>query len=148
MGSGLIDSFCIFESDVQKLTSSVNDASGISELDVNQIIPLYYQVMTVKSLGEMLLKKLSDSDGSASKIKKITQTHEFISEKFDLELHVSIQKQLEDSVNKISEQLRSNSSTEKSRDEIESEAKMYDALRQIMSTKEFVEQYQKGLFYD
>lgn len=148
MDSGIIDSFCIFDSDAQKLTSSVNDALGISELDVDQIIPLYYQVMTVKSLGEMLLKKLSDSGEDVFKIKKIIQTHEFISEKFDLGLHVSVQKQLADSINKISEQLRSDNSTEKSRDEIESEAKMYDVLRQIMSTKEFVEQYQKGLSYD
>ena len=84
--------------------------------------------MTVKSLGDMLLKKLSDSNENISKIKKITQTHEFISEKFDLGLHVSVQKQLVDSINKISEQLRSDNSTEKSRDEIESEASMYDVF--------------------
>ncbi len=36
----------------------------------------------------------------------------------------------------------------KSKEEIENEAKKYEKLRQMMSTKEFVEQYDKGLSHD
>ena len=33
-------------------------------------------------------------------------------------------------------------------EEIENEAKLYDALREKMSTKEFLEQYDKGITHD
>ena len=36
----------------------------------------------------------------------------------------------------------------KSKEDIEKEAKLYEELRQTMSTKEFVEQYEKGIFHD
>jgi hypothetical protein len=35
--------------------------------------------------------------------------------------------------------------SEKTKEEIENQAKMYKKLRQIMSTKEFVDQYNNGL---
>ena len=37
------------------------------------------------------------------------------------------------------------SSGEKTKDQIENESKMFEELRKKMSTKEFVEQYNKGL---
>jgi len=44
--------------------------------------------------------------------------------------------------------LKSNQGKEKTREIIEQEAELYEKLRATMSTKEFVEQYDKGLSHD
>jgi hypothetical protein len=44
--------------------------------------------------------------------------------------------------------LKSNTGKEKTKEIIESEAKLYEKLRMTMSTKEFVEQYDQGLSHD
>ncbi len=55
---------------------------------------------------------------------------------------------LVNSIQATTENLQSDSSIQKSKDDIENEAKLYEELRQKMSTKEFVEQYDKGLSHD
>jgi len=44
--------------------------------------------------------------------------------------------------------LQSRDSEQKSKEDTENDAKLYEELRQKMSTKEFVEQYDKGLSHD
>ena len=148
MSFNLDDSFQIFTNDSKKMRSAVDAALAKTEIDIPEIVPIYYQIMTLSSLGELLLNKLQNMDDSDSMKTEITQTTKFISEKFNSTLHPFIMVYLSDSVAKISEKLRGDSSLEKSKNEIESQAKMYDALRQVMSTREFVEQYEKGLDHD
>ena len=57
-------------------------------------------------------------------------------------------KELSDSILETTKKLQSGSPGQKSKEEIESEAKLFEELRQKMSTKEFVEQYDKGLNHD
>jgi hypothetical protein len=44
--------------------------------------------------------------------------------------------------------LQSRDSEQKSKEDTENDAKLYEELRKKMSTKEFVEQYDKGLSHD
>jgi hypothetical protein len=53
-----------------------------------------------------------------------------------------------ESIQKLTKNLQSEPSGEKSKEQIESDAKLFDELRQTMSTKEFVEQYETGLSHD
>ncbi len=55
---------------------------------------------------------------------------------------------LTDYVQEIMTNLKSNKGEVKTKEIIEQEAKLYEKLRVIMSTKEFVEQYDKGLSHD
>jgi len=57
-------------------------------------------------------------------------------------------RQIANSITDTTKSLQSKNTLEKSKDEIESEAKLYETLRQTMSTKEFVEQYDEGLSHD
>ncbi len=148
MGSDMDDSVALFDVDAENLISAVNHALSESKLDVNQIIPIYYQVLTVTSLGQVLKDKIaasSENEKYSIISEKIVNTQTFISEKFDSDLHKQTLSYLANSIAEISEKLQSDNSSEKSKEQIESDAKMYDVLRQTMSTKEFVEQYEKGL---
>lgn len=148
MSFNLDDSFQMFTTDSKKLMSAVDVALTKTEIEISEIIPIYYQTMTLNSLGELLLNKLQNVENTDSMKTEIVQISKFISEKFNSKLHPSIMVYLSDSVVKISEKLRKDSSLEKSKNEIESQAQLYDFLRQVMSTREFVEQYDKGLDHD
>ena len=148
MSFNLRDSFQIFANDSKKMRSTVNTALTKTEIEIPEIVPIYYQIMTLNSLGELLLNKLQNIEEDDSMKTEITQTTKFISEKFNSKLHPFIMEYLSDSVMKISEKLKGDNSLEKSNDDIESQAKVYDILRQVMSTREFVEQYDKGLEHD
>ena len=148
MGSDIDDSVALFDVDAENLISTVNHVLSESTLDVNQIIPIYYQVMTVTSLGKVLQEKItasSEIEKYSIVSEKIVKTQNFISEKFDSDLHKQTLSYLTNSIADVSEKLQFDNSSEKSKAQIESDAKMYDILRQTMSTKEFVAQYEKGL---
>ncbi len=138
----------MFHNESEKLENLINSATTKSELSIHEIVETYYQIMNVSSMISMLKQQLGGSDEHNSLIKKIEETQKFISEKFDSNLHPSIVIQLENLLTDITKNLQTKSTLEKSKDEIESEAKLFEKLRQIMSTKEFVEQYDKGLPYD
>jgi len=138
----------IFHTETEKLENLINNATAKSELSIHEIIETYYQIMNVSSMSTMLKQHLGGSDEHNSLIKKIEETLKFISEKFDSNLHPSVMMQLTNSLADTTKTLQSNNTVEKSKDEIETEAKLYEKLRQTMSTKEFVEQYEKGLSHD
>ena len=52
------------------------------------------------------------------------------------------------SISGITTNLQSTNSEQKSKETIENEAKLYEKLREIMSTKEFVKQYGAGVSHD
>ncbi len=138
----------MFHTESEKLENLINNATTKSELSIPEIVETYYQITNVSSMITMLKQQLGGLDEHNSLIKKIEETQKFISEKFDSNLHLSIMRQLANSITDTTQSLQSKSTLEKSKDEIESEAKLYETLRQTMSTKEFVEQYNKGLSHD
>jgi len=52
------------------------------------------------------------------------------------------------SISDTTVKLQSLNSKQKSKETIENEAKLYEKLRELMSTKEFVKQYDSGLSND
>ena len=122
----------------ENFLSKVSDDMGISE-----IIETYYQVMNVTSMISMLKEQL-DSENHKTLLERIEKTEQLISGKFNTETHPKILENLSKSIQDLTKTLQSNPN-EKTKEQIENESQMFKELRKKMSTKEFVEQYDKGL---
>jgi len=136
----------MFASESQKLTNLFDTADSKTDMNIHEIVETYYQVMNVSSMATML-KEQGDSEPEEL-LEKITQTEKLISERFDSTIHPKIMERLSSLIQDLTKNLQSGPSGEKSKEQIEKDAKMFDELRQTMSTKEFVEQYETGLSND
>ena len=139
----LIELFII---EFEKLENLANQINFENELDVNQIVEIYYQITNVSSLIEVMRQQIDKSD--LSSFEKISNAENFISEKFNSTIHPKIMTNIANSISEITKNLQSLDSDQKSKETIENEAKLYEKLREIMSTKEFVKQYDSGLSND
>jgi len=137
----------MFQTESEKLENLINNAITKSELFLHEIIETYYQIINVSSMITMLKSQI-DVGKHQSFLEKIQETEKIISEKFNSTIHPQIMVQLTNSIENTTKNLQSGSNEEKSKEKIENEAKLYEDLRQKMSTKEFVEQYDKGLSHD
>ena len=137
----------MFHIESEKLENLINYATTKSELSVHEIIETYYQIMNVSSMITMLKPQI-DVDGHKSFLEKIQETEKMVSEKFNSNIHPKIVEILAKSIQDTTKNLGSEASEQKSKEDTENEAKLYEELRQKMSTKEFVEQYDKGLSHD
>ncbi len=137
----------MFHTESEKLENLINNASTKSELSIPEIIETYYQVTNVSSMTTMLKQQLH-ADEHQTLLDKIQEIEQVISDKFNSNIHPPIMEKLANSIQDAMKNLQSGSSEQKSKNEIESEAELYEQLRQTMSTKEFVEQYDKGLSHD
>ena len=106
-------------------------------------------MIKVVSLGKLLKQRFQDKvePDHHKLLDRIGVVQNIIAEKFNMSLHLTILSQLTDSVQKYTDNLQSlgKESGKKSKEHIEEEAKLYKELRNLMSTKEFVEQYATGL---
>ena len=136
--------FEMFQIESKKLHNLISSIIPISDLPLSEIVKLYYQIINMSSMITML-KQQNLEPGIHQ---KILETEKFISKKFNLDIHLQIMKKLESSIHDITVYLQSINPKEKSKDDVEKESKLYDELRQKMSTKEFVEQYDEGLLND
>ena len=136
----------LFDTEFIKLENLVNEIILENELPVNQIVSIYYQITNVTSMIEVMKQQIDNSDSSFHE--KISNTENFISKKFNSIIHPKIMANIVNSVSTITENLQSLNSEQKSKEIIENEAKLYEKLREIMSTKEFVKQYDSGLSND
>ena len=139
----LIELFII---EFEKFETLVNQINSENELPVNQIVEIYYQITNVSSMIEVIKQQINKSD--LSSFEKISNAENFISEKFNSTIHPKIMNNIENSISEITHNLQSLDSEQKSKETIENEAKLYEKLREIMSTKEFVKQYDAGLSDD
>ena len=139
----LIELFII---EFEKLENLANQINSGNELLVNQIVEIYYQITNVSSMIEVMKQQIDKSD--LSSLEKISNAENFISEKFNFIVHPKIMTNIENSISEITKNLQSLGSEQKSKETIENEAKLYEKLREIMSTKEFVKQYDAGLSND
>jgi len=137
----------MFHTESEKLENLINNASTKSELSIPEIIETYYQVTNVSSMTTML-KQTLHADEHQTLLDKIQEIEQVISEKFNSNIHPQIMEKLANSIQDTMKNLQSSNSEQKPKNEIESEAELYEELRQTMSTKEFVEQYDKGLSHD
>ena len=139
----LIELFII---EFEKFETLVNQINSENELPVNEIVEIYYQITNVSSMIEVIKQQINKSD--LSSFEKISNAENFISEKFNSIIHPKIMNNIENSISEITHNLQSLDSEQKSKETIENEAKLYEKLREIMSTKEFVKQYDAGLSDD
>jgi hypothetical protein len=139
----LIELFII---EFEKFETLVNQINSENELPVNEIVEIYYQITNVSSMIEVIKQQINKSD--LSSFEKISNAENFISEKFNSTIHPKIMNNIENSISEITHNLQSLDSEQKSKETIENEAKLYEKLREIMSTKEFVKQYDAGLSDD
>ena len=136
----------LFDTEFIKLENLVNEINLENELPVNQIVSIYYQITNVTSMIEVMKQQIDNSDSSFRE--KIFNAENFISKKFNYIIHPKIMVNITNSISTITENLQSLNSEQKSKETIENEAKLYEKLREIMSTKEFVKQYDSGLSND
>jgi hypothetical protein len=137
----------MFYTESGKLENLINNATTKSELSIHEIVETYYQIMNVSSMTVMLKQQL-DTNEHKILLDKIAETERVISEKFNSNIHPHVMENLEKSIQSATQNLQSGNSEQKSKEETENDAKLYEELRQKMSTKEFVEQYDKGLSHD
>ena len=136
----------LFIIEFEKLENLSNQINSGNEFSVNQIVEIYYQITNVSSMIEVMKQQIDKSD--LSSLEKISNAENFISEKFNSTIHPKIMTNIENSISEITKNLQSLDSDQKSKETIENEAKLYEKLREIMSTKEFVKQYDAGLSND
>ena len=136
----------LFDTEFTKLENLVNEINLENELPVNQIVSIYYQITNVTSMIEVMKQQIDNFDLTFHE--KISNTETFISKKFNSIIHPKIMTNITNSISEITNNLQSLNSEQKSKETIENEAKLYEKLREIMSTKEFVKQYDSGLSND
>ncbi len=144
--SSFDDIFSMFDNESEKLSSVINTATTKSDLSLSEIIDTYYQIINVSSMIPMLKQQIN-TDPQKALLDKILETEKIISEKFNFDIHPQIMEKLGKSIQETTTILQSGTE-QKSKENIENEAKLFEELRQKMSTKEFVEQYDKGLSDD
>ena len=137
----------LFTSESDKLESLVNAVNFHDTLSVNQIVEVYYQITNISSMI-VVMKQQLDQTHDVILHEKILNTEKFISNKFNSDVHGKIMVYITNSISDITNNLKSLNSEQKSKETIENEAKLYEKLREIMSTKEFVKQYDSGLSHD
>ncbi len=137
----------LFISESDKLENLVNAMNFDDELNVNQIVEVYYQITNISSMIIVMKQQLDQTNNIASH-EKILNTEKFISDKFNSDIHPKIIQSITHSISNITGNLQSLNSEQKSKETIENEAKLYEKLREIMSTKEFVKQYDAGISHD
>jgi len=136
----------MFDTESKKLENLITNATK-PELSLHEIIETYYQIMNVSSMITMLKQQLN-TDEHQTLLDKIAEIEKVISEKFNSSIHPQVMENLTKSIQNTTQNLQSVSSEQKSKEDIENDAKLYDELRKKMSTKEFVEQYNQGLSHD
>jgi len=134
----------MFYSEFLKLQKLVDDANTKTDMSIHEIVETYYQVMNVSSMAAMLKQQARSNE----LLNKIQETEKLISEKFDSNIHPKIMTNLTSSIQEMTKTLQSENFAEKSKEQIESDAKFFEELRQKMSTKEFVQQYETGISHD
>tara|TARA_B100000929_G_C15506489_1_gene419013 strand:- start:3096 stop:3560 length:465 start_codon:yes stop_codon:yes gene_type:complete len=139
----------LFHSESNQLQDVINSALKSEKLTISEMVQSYYQVMKVSSISKILKDNFQSSTDPKHQdlVNKIHHVQKQITEKFDAKLHPLIVSQLTDSIQKYTGNLQSldKNSGQKSKQGIEIEANLYKELRELMSTKEFVEQYENGL---
>ncbi|MDH3619139.1 MAG: hypothetical protein OES14_08205 [Nitrosopumilus sp.] len=149
--SSITDTINLFYSESNKLEDTLSQSLKNSEkLSLSEIIGLYYQIINVTSLVKFLRQNIKDAENMKEEtllLQRIQKIEKHIDEKFDSDLHLLLISNLEKSIETLKIKLKDSTMDQpkKTKEEVENQAKMYEELRQIMSTKEFVDQYSNGL---
>lgn len=137
------DPIDLFNSESSKLKNKIDEALESSKkFSLQEIVEIYHQVINVTSIAKILKENPNIEQSFGSSIQGIER---HVKEKFNNSLHPKIILHLEKSNEELRNKLKNISKANKAKTEIENQAKMFEQLRQIMSTQEFVNQYDKIL---
>ena len=137
----------LFTSESEKLQKIIDSIPKTSEKKLSDIINLYYQVTMVQTLAKKIKSDLKSPTENQNLFDEINKTEEYLNEKFSKSLHPEILSELTSSIQVSTDNLKQlgQNSEQKTKETIEKEALLYKELRELMSTKEFVEQYETGI---
>jgi hypothetical protein len=137
----------LFTSESEKLQKIIDSIPKTSEKKLSDIINLYYQVTMVQTLAKKIKSELKSPTENQNLFDEINKTEEYMNEKFSKSLHPEILSELTSSIQVSTDNLKQlgQNSEQKTKETIEKEALLYKELRELMSTKEFVEQYETGI---
>jgi hypothetical protein len=137
----------LFTSESEKLQKIIDSIPKTSEKKLSDIINLYYQVTMVQTLAKKIKSELKSPTENQNLFDEINKTEEYMNEKFSKSLHPEILSELTSSIQVSTDNLKrlGQNSEQKTKETIEKEALLYKELRELMSTKEFVEQYETGI---
>ena len=136
----------LLDSEFEKFQNLINSIPKNSEKIIPDIVNLYFQATMVETLSKKLKEDISGSE-QQKHLEKINTIQKYVDENFSKSLHPEILSQLINSIQKSTDNLKllGQSTEEKTKEIIENEARLYKELRELMSTKEFVEQYDAGI---
>ena len=138
----------LFISESKKLEKIIESIPKTPEKKIPDIIKLYYQVTMIQTLAKKIKSDLeSPTPESQNLFDQINKTERYLNEKFSKSLHPEILSQLATSIQTSTDNLKllGKNPEQKTKETIEKEALLYKELRELMSTKEFVEQYDYGI---
>jgi len=139
----------ILNSEMKKLENQIDGSlHATSKLDISQIIPIYHQVLNVSSMTNVLKEFFKNTVPQDETKNLVNDAEKLISEKFNSNLHPKFLTHISDLITVSVSELQAQKNSQKTETEIKSDAALYDNLRELMSTKEFVEQYEQGLSND
>ena len=136
----------LLDSEFEKFQKLMDSIPKNSEIIIPDIVNLYFQATMVETLSKKLKEDISGSE-QQKHLEKINTIQKYVDENFSKSLHPEILSQLVNSIQKSTDNLKllGQSTEEKTKEIIENEARLYKELRELMSTKEFVEQYDAGI---
>ena len=136
----------LLDSEFEKFQKLMDFIPKNSEKIIPDIVNLYFQATMVETLSKKLKEDISGSE-QQKHLEKINTIQKYVDENFSKSLHPEILSQLINSIQKSTDNLKllGQSTEEKTKEIIENEARLYKELRELMSTKEFVEQYDAGI---
>lgn len=140
------NSLKLLDSEFEKFQKIIDSMPKNSEKMIPDIVSLYFQATMVETLSKKLTQDISESK-QQTHLEKINKIQKYVGENFSKSLHPVILSQLVNSIQKSTNDLKllGQNSEAKTKEIIENEARLYKELRELMSTKEFVEQYDSGI---
>ena len=140
------NSLKLLDSEFEKFQKIIDSMPKNSEKMIPDIVSLYFQATMVETLSKKLTQDISESEQQIH-LEKINKIQKYVDENFSKSLHPVILSQLVNSIQKSTNDLKllGQNSEAKTKEIIENEARLYKELRELMSTKEFVEQYDSGI---
>ena len=144
-----VNSLELLDSEFEKFQNLINSIPKNSKILIPDIVGLYFQATMVETLSKKLREDMSESE-QQKPLEKVNTIQKYVNENFSKALHPEILSQLENSIQKSTNDLKilGQNPEEKTKEIIENEAQLYKELRELMSTKEFVEQYDAGIKND
>ena len=145
----MVNSLELLDSEFEKFQTIIDSISKNSKKMIPDIVSLYFQATMVETLSKKLRRDIVESD-QQTYLEKINKIQKYVDENFSKSLHPEILSQLINSIQESTDNLKllDQNSEEKTKEIIENEAQLYKELRELMSTKQFVEQYESGIKND